>query len=264
MVSDINQRLTEHQQVLAETDRLLKDFGPAWKRLMQHLCQNPPVQLYANASINQTQENPRQGEGLFTYYNEILQSLRYLEDRIIAMGEQLDQLLELTPSTELSAIASYTLLEQDKSTSTLKLLEPETQLARTYFKLQAQKPNFSIIDCFLDLRKKLLILIDSESHEISLLFAFRPSGKDFEPIKTLRLCECSWLIKQFRPSEFRFGFAKICDLRQISWAVALAYRELGYSCRIECGAEAIDVDELIAEVEPSALWASIQEVVLCA
>jgi hypothetical protein len=96
------------------------------------------------------------------------------------------------------------------------------------------------------------------------LFAFRLSGRDFEPIKMLRLCECSWLLKSFRPSEFRFGFVKICDLKEIAWAVALAYRELGYSCRIECGGEVVDVDELIADAEPSALWASMREVPLCA
>jgi hypothetical protein len=195
---------------------------------------------------------------------ETTQTLRYLEDRIIAMGQQLDRLAGSSSSTQLSAIAPYTLLEQNKATSTLKLLEPETQPARKYFELQAQKPQPSIIECFLDLQKKLLIEIDSDSHEISLFFAFRPSGQDFEPIKTLRLYECSWLLKSFRPSEFTFGFVKICDLKAIAWAVVLAYRELGYSCRIECGGEAIEVDELIAEAEPSALWASMREVALCA
>jgi hypothetical protein len=96
------------------------------------------------------------------------------------------------------------------------------------------------------------------------LFAFRPTGKDFEPIKMLRLYECSWLLKEFRPSEFRFGFVKICDLKAIAWAVAMAYRDLGYSCRIECGAEVIDVDELIAEASPSPIWLQLQEVPLCA
>jgi hypothetical protein len=199
------------------------------------------------------------------FETEARQTLRYLEDRVIAMGEQLDQLLDSSSSTQLSAIAqSYTLLEQGKATSTLKLVEPGTQPVRKHFELLAQKPHPSIIDCFLDLQKKLLIVIDSDSHEISLFFAFRPSGQDFEPIKTLRLYECSWLLKSFRPSEFTFGFVKICDLKAIAWAVALAYRELGYSCRIECGGEAIEVDELIAEAEPSALWASMREVALCA
>jgi hypothetical protein len=96
------------------------------------------------------------------------------------------------------------------------------------------------------------------------LFAFRPTGKDFEPIKMLRLCECSWLLKSFRPSEFTFGFVRICDLKTIAWAVAMAYRELGYSCRIECGGEAIEVDELIAEASPSPIWLQLQEVPLCA
>jgi hypothetical protein len=199
------------------------------------------------------------------FETETRQTLRYLEDRIIAMGQQLDRLVDSSSSSELSAIAqSYTLLEQGKGTSTLKLLEPGTQSARKYFEGLSQKPHPSIIECFLDLQRKLLIAIDSDSHEISLLFAFRPSGQDFEPIKTLRLYECSWLIKEFRPSEFRFGFVRICDLKAIAWAVALAYRDLGYSCRIECGGEAIEVDELVAEAQPSALWASMREVPLCA
>jgi hypothetical protein len=199
------------------------------------------------------------------FETETRQTLRYLEDRVIAMGEQLDRLVDSSSSTELSAIAhSYSLIEPEKAISKLKLVEPETQPVRKHFEGLAQKPHPSIIECFLDLQKKLLIVIDSDSHEISLLFAFRPSGPDFEPIKALCLHECSWLMKQFRPSEFRFGFAKICDLKAIAWSVVLAYRELGYSCRIECGGEAIEVDELIAEAEPSALWASMREVALCA
>jgi hypothetical protein len=195
---------------------------------------------------------------------ETTQTLRYLEDRMISIGEQLDRLLDSSSSTELSAIAqSYTLLEQGKGAG-LKLIEPETQSARAYFERQSRKPHSSIIECFLDLQKKLLIVVDSESHEITLAFAFRPTGKDFEPIKMLRLYEFSWLLKQFKPFEFRFGFGKICDLKAIAWAIALAYRELDYCCRIEICDALIDVDELIAEAEPSALWASIREVRLCA
>jgi hypothetical protein len=196
---------------------------------------------------------------------ETTQTLRYLEDRIIAMGEQLDRLAGSSSSTELSAIAqSYALLEQDKGVSKLKLLEPETQPAKTYFQQQAQKPYPSFVDYFLGLQKKLLISIDSDSHEISLLFAVRPNRASFELIKSLTLFDCGWLIKQFRPSEFRFGFVRICDLKAIAWAVAVAYRELGYSCRIECGAEVIEVDELIAEASPSPIWLQLQEVPLCA
>jgi hypothetical protein len=194
-----------------------------------------------------------------------LEDLKMLQDDMIAIVEQLDRLLDSSSSTELSAISqSYTLLEQGKGTSKLKLIEPGTQPIRQHFELLAQKPLSSIIDCFLDLQKKLLIEIDSESHEISLLFAFRPNRAEYEPIKALCLYECSWLIKQFRTSEFRFGFAKICNLKAIAWAVVIAYRELGYSCRIECGGELIDVDELIAEASPSPMWLQLQEVKLCA
>jgi hypothetical protein len=232
------------------------NFCPATPELLESLSSEEVVAENLNEDrVNSTDQNLE---------NETLQTLRYLEDRIIAMGQQLDRLAGSSSSTELSAIAqSYAFLEQGKS-SGLKLIEPETQPARKYFERQSQKPDPSIIDCFLDLQKKLLILIDSESHEISLLFAFRPNRADFEPIKALCLHECSWLIKQFRPSEFKFGFVRICDLKTIAWAVAMAYRELGYSCRIECGGETIEVDELIAEASPSPIWLQLQEVKLCA
>ena len=251
----------EENSGLSETGTCSGDFCPASPKLLKSLF----GEEVGAENLDEDRLNPTVNLSDQNLQTEALQTLRYLEDRIIAMGEQLDQLLGSSSSTELSAIAqSYTLLEQGKGTSTLKLLEPKIQPAREYFERQARQPHPSIIDCFLDLRKKLLIVIDSESHEISLLFAFRPNRADFEPIKALCLHECSWLIKQFRPSEFRFGFVKICDLKAIAWAVALAYRDLGYSCQIECGAELIDVDELVAEVEPSALWVSIQEVALCA
>jgi hypothetical protein len=237
-----------------ETDTCTGSFCPISPDLLESLLSEE----MANADLDEDRVNLTD-QNLET---ETLQTLRYLEDRVIAMGEQLDRLVG--SSTELSAIAqSYALLEQGKGVSKLKLLEPETQPARAYFERQSQKLHPSIIDCFLDLQKKLLIVIDSDSHEISLLFAFRPTGKDFEPIKMLRLCECSWLLKSFRPSEFTFGFVRICDLKTIAWAVAMAYRELGYSCRIECGGE-IEVDDLIAEASPSSIWLQLQEVPLCA
>jgi hypothetical protein len=225
----------------------------------------------ANADLDKDLLNPAVDSSEQNLQTETLQTLRYLEDRIIAMGQQLDRLAGSSSSTELSAIAphkdsaqSYASFEQDKGVSKLKLLEPETQPAKTYFQQQAQKPYPSFVDYFLGLQKKLLISIDSDSHEISLLFAVRPNRASFELIKSLTLFDCGWLIKQFRPSEFRFGFVRICDLKAIAWAVAVAYRELGYSCRIECGAEVIEVDELIAEASPSPIWLQLQEVPLCA
>jgi hypothetical protein len=232
------------------------NFCPATPELLDSLSSEEVVAENLNGDrVNLTDQNLQ---------TETLQTLRYLEDRIISMGQQLDCLAGSSSSTELSAIAqSYALLEQGKS-SGLKLIEPETQPARKYFERQSQKPHPSIIECFLDLQKKLLIELNSESHEITLAFAFRPTGKDFEPIKMLRLYEFSWLLKQFKPFEFNFGFGKICDLKAIAWAVAMAYRELGYSCRIECGGEAIEVDDLIAEASPSPIWLQLQEVPLCA
>jgi hypothetical protein len=198
-------------------DRDMSDGG----QCSGNYCPVPPEQLESlligeDISEEQGEELPKPTANSTEqdFEAETRQTLRYLEDRVIAMGEQLDRLVDSSSSTELSAIAqSYTLLEQGKGTSKLRLLEPETQPIRKHFELLAQKPHPSIIDCFLDLQKKLLIVIDSDSHEISLLFAFRLSGRDFEPIKMLRLCECSWLIKQFRPSEFKFGFVKIWALQ---------------------------------------------------
>jgi hypothetical protein len=245
---------------ISETGNYAGSFCPLSPKQLESLLSDEGIdQKQAEELPNPTANLSEQD-----FEAEARQTLRYLEDRVIAMGEQLDCLAGSSSSTELSAIAqSYALLEQGKS-SGLKLIEPENQPARKYFELLAQKPHSSIIDCFLDLQKKLLIEIDSEAHEISLLFAFKLNKADFEPIKALCLYECSWLVKQFRPSEFRFGFVRICDLKAIAWAVAVAYRELGYSCRIECGAEAIEVDELIAEASPSPIWLQLQEVPLCA
>jgi hypothetical protein len=246
---------------ISETGTCTGSFCPiSPKQLESFLSDEDTDEEQAKESLNPTANLSEQD-----FETEARQTLRYLEDRVIAMGKQLDQLLDSSSSTELSAIAqSYTLLEQGKGTSTLKLLEPGTQPARKHFEGLAQNPHPSIIECFLDLRKKLLIEINSESHEITLAFAFRPTGKDFEPIKMLRLYEFSWLLKQFKPFEFNFGFGKICDLKAIAWAVAMAYKNLGYSCRIECGAEAVEVDELIAEASPSPIWLQLQEVPLCA
>jgi hypothetical protein len=185
---------------------------------------------------------------------ETSQTLRYLEDRVIAMGLQLDQLLDTSSGIELSAIAqSYASLEPEceglGSVNRLALVKAGTPSLRASIEgLSQTQP--SIMSCFRRLQRKLLIMIDSDAHEITLSFAFRPIGRDFDPIKELCAYEGSWLIRQFRPSEFTLGFVKICDLRQFSWAIAMAYKALGYSSEIECASERIDVDALLAETSP--------------
>jgi hypothetical protein len=194
---------------------------------------------------------------------ETRQTLRYLEDRVIAMGLQLDQLLDASSGADLSAIAqSYASLEPEckglSGVNGLALVKAGTQSLRASIEGLSQRRPSSILNCFWRLQKKLLIIIDSDSHEITLSFAFRPIGRDFDPIKELRVYESSWLIRQFRPSEFTFGFVKICDLRQFSWAIAMAYKALGYSCRIECESESIDVDALLAEASRNPLWRKLE------
>jgi hypothetical protein len=219
-------------------------------------CPSSPNRDEVSAE-NQAKEpfNPAQAE--------TSQTLRYLEDRVIVMGLQLDRLLDTSSDAELSAIAqSYASLEPEYEglgdVNSLALVKPGPQSLRASIERLSQKQPSSIMNCFQRLQKKLLIIIDSDSHEVTLSFAFRPIGPDFEPIKELCVYESSWLVKQFRPSEFTLGFVKICDLRQFSWAIAMAYKALGYSCRIECESEWIDVDVLLAEASPNPLWRKLE------
>ena len=197
MESEKNQPTIDLQQNLAETDRLLKEFGPAWKRLIQHFSQNPPVQSHSISSIS-TQEPACECVGLRQHYE------------------------------------------------------------------RSFKPKARILDSFYDLKDHVLIDIDSKEHQITLSFSMKQYGRSRQIFKDLCWYSSGWLLRQKNPTEFTFGFARVCDLKAIAWAIALEYRELSYSCTVRCGAEVINVDQILAEAEPSPILRQLQEVSLCA
>jgi hypothetical protein len=196
MVSEQNQSTIDLQQNLAETDRLLKEFGPAWKRLIHHFSQNPPVGSHS-INLNPIQEKAYECVGLQEHYK------------------------------------------------------------------RSFKPKARILDCFYDLKDNVLIDIDSKEHQITLSFSMKQYGRSRQIFKELCWYSSGWLLRQKNPTEFTFGFARVCDLKAIAWAIALEYRELGYSCTIRCEGEAISVDQLLAEREPSPIWRQLEEVPSC-
>ena len=125
--------------------------------------------------------------------------------------------------------------------------------------------NYACLEAYFSgIRSKLLIMVDESAHQIRLSFGDRPSGKNFDPIKALLSHEVCTKLSPFSKTEYTIGFARVCDLKAIAWAVAMEYRELGYSCTVRSGAEAIDVDQILAEAEPSPIWRQLQEVPSCA
>jgi hypothetical protein len=121
----------------------------------------------------------------------------------------------------------------------------------------------SIVDYFFGLSDKLLIQLDPKNHQISLHFAIRPWGRNFNPIRDLTAFPACWLIQRSGSTEFKFGFSQVCDLRAAARVIALEYRALGYSCWIGCNGETVELQRVEAEAQTSALWAPIQEVALC-
>ena len=138
----------------------------------------------------------------------------------------------------------------------------DISVARAYFERRVHKP-LGIVDYFSSTKQNLLITIHDKTyqkfaaegtHEISLSFAQAPSGRNVDPIKQLLLFDSVQRHRTFKANGFRFSFPKVYDLNAIAWSIAIAYRTLGYQCRIVCGTEDIDVDALIADVSPSPIW----------
>jgi hypothetical protein len=102
--------------------------------------------------------------------------------------------------------------------------------------------------------------VTESTHEITLSFAQAPSGSNMNPIKELLLSGDVKRHWTFSANEFRFTFSQVYELKAIAWAIAVAYRTLGYQCRILCGAEEIDVDALIADASPIALGRKLEVV----
>jgi hypothetical protein len=197
MDSENNQSSIELQQSLTETNRLLKEFGPAWKRVIQYFSQNLPVPSHST-HINPTQEQACDCVGLQEHYK------------------------------------------------------------------RSFKPKARILDCFYDLKDHVLVDIDPKEHQITLSFSMKQYGRSRQIFKDLCWYSSGWLLRQKNPTEFTFGFARVCDLKAIAWAVAIEYREIGYSCTIRCEGELISVDRILAEAQPSPIWTQLQEVPLCA
>ena len=142
----------------------------------------------------------------------------------------------------------------------------DISVARAYFERRVHKP-LGIVDYFSSTKQNLLIGIHEKTYqkfaaegtyEITLSFAIAP--RNIDPIKELRL---SGVVKShltFSSNDYRFSFPKVYDLKAIAWSIAIAYRALGYQCRIVCGTEDIDVDALIADVSPSALRRKLEVV----
>jgi hypothetical protein len=146
------------------------------------------------------------------------------------------------------------------------LLNPEA--AQDYFTLLASN-QLGIADYFIGTKRNLLIGIHEKSHrrfategthEITLSFAQAPTGSNMNPIKELLLSGDVKRHWTFSANEYRFTFPQVYELKVIAWAIAVAYRTLGYQCRILCGAEEIDVDALIADASPSALQRNLEVV----
>lgn len=129
---------------------------------------------------------------------------------------------------------------------------------------QISKCRISLEAYFSGIRSNLLIMVDESSHQIRLSFGDRPTGKNFNPIKTLLCHEVCTRLKPFHKTEFTIGFGQLCDLKAVAWSVAIAYRELGYQCKIQCGAEAIEVDALVANTALPQRMQNLQEVASCA
>jgi hypothetical protein len=205
MESENNQSSNELQQSLAETHRLLREFAPAWKRIVHH-C------------FSQTQTQPQPSSSQVSPYQPYL------------------------PNAEQGSAS-----------------EPLRGAVERNIGYQA-----NIINYFHGLTDTVLIEIDPATHQITLSFAVHPEGRFFQPIKHLCLFSCCWLLRQKNPTEFTFGFAKVCDLKAIATATAIDYQALGYRCCIRCEEEVMKVEQWLAKHKTSALDPQTQEVVLCA
>jgi hypothetical protein len=117
------------------------------------------------------------------------------------------------------------------------------QSLREYFEQQSHNPH-SITDYFLGVQRNLLIEIDEADHQINLSFVHPPKWRHFNPIKELHLFESVISIKPFHQTEFAFKFGRVLDVKAVAWAIANAYRKLGYRCAIAVDGELYKVEEL--------------------
>lgn len=148
--------------------------------------------------------------------------------------------------------------------------DKEIQTARVYFE-QLVPQQIGISDYFRNVKQNLLIIVKENVsrifaneiiNQIDLSFAQPPRGKSVEPIKHLSSYEGVSRHRTYASNEFQLGFPKVYDLKGVAWALAMEYRRLGYTCRIDCRTEAevIDVEELIANAIPSAIWRQLETV----
>jgi hypothetical protein len=149
--------------------------------------------------------------------------------------------------------------------------QSNSESAQDYFILLASNSS-GIADYFKSKKQNLLIGIHDQKehrrfateniHEITLSFAVAPTGRNVDPIKDLLLFGDAQRHRTFSANEYRFSFPQVFELKALAWAIAIAYRKLGYQCRIVCGGEEIDVDGLIADASPSALERKLETVTL--
>ncbi len=129
---------------------------------------------------------------------------------------------------------------------------------------QLSKCRTSLESYFSGIRSKLQIAVDGSAHQIRLSFGDRPNGKHFDIMKVLLSHDVCTRLKPFHKTEFTIGLGQLCDLKQVAWSVAIAYRELGYQVRIQCGADVIEVDALVGDTALPQRIQNLQEVATCA
>lgn len=129
---------------------------------------------------------------------------------------------------------------------------------------QFSKRRTSLAAYFSGIRSKLLVVVDESSQQIKLSFGNRPTGKNFNPIKALLSHDVCTRLKPFHKTEYVIGFGQLCDLKEVAWSVAIAYRDFGYQCKIQCGAEAIEVDALVGDTAMFQRMHNLKEVASCA
>lgn len=159
---------------------------------------------------------------------------------------------------------SHSLDDHEKIVKFEHLDELFSQNLRDYFDKNSENHS-PIAHYFNSIAPNLLIRIDPDHHQITLSFALKPWGNSFTPIKELSSHPSSSLLRSRRPTEYTIGFAEICDLKEVSCAVALEYSQLGYHCFIQYQGQTLDFQQILAEAKPEILTRKpVKEVASCA
>ncbi|MCG9890353.1 MAG: hypothetical protein MH252_04695 [Thermosynechococcaceae cyanobacterium MS004] len=159
---------------------------------------------------------------------------------------------------------SHSLDDHEKAIKFENLDELFSQNLRDYFEQNSENKS-PIAFYFNSIVPKLLIQIEPAHHQITLSFALKPWGKSFTPIKELSSHPSSLLLRAKRATEYTIEFAEVCDLKEISCAVALEYSQLGYHCSIQFQGQTLDFQQILAEAKPEILTRRpVKEVASCA